>query len=195
MCVLHVDEKKFFPFRELQHFPLCFPERTKYTGRENHVNIPYCPLSVPPKPIYWYKPPALGMNEWIIMKIYWWNFISTQNNVCSQCHWCMAYDLSSFSLMTICTDRNTLSWNKDVKKIQVLTYTFQPCFWFPDWPWSSSLRLTQVQYTSEPLFRSHNPSWPTSLRMVHGKFIKVKKETKFLSIMTVWTLWSGIKSE
>ena len=57
-CVRHVDEKKFFPFRELRHFPMCFPEITEYRT-VNRTDIPYRPLSTPVKPVYRHKPPAL----------------------------------------------------------------------------------------------------------------------------------------
>ena len=46
------------------------------------------------------------------------------------------------------TDRNTVSWNREVMKIQVLAYTSQPRFWFHDLQWPSTLRTTQGQYPS-----------------------------------------------
>ena len=57
-CVRHADEK-FFPFKELRHFPTHIPEITEYTGTDNRAGILYRPLRIPVKPVYRYKRPAL----------------------------------------------------------------------------------------------------------------------------------------
>ena len=61
-------------------------------------------------------------------------------------------------MTTFCTDKKTVSWNKDVIKISVLAYMSQPHFWSPDLLWPSSLRKTQGQYTSPT---SSLNSWPS----------------------------------
>ena len=58
LCVHRVNEKKFFLFRHLQHFPVCFSEITMYTGTDKCTDFLYHLLSIPVKPVYQYKPPA-----------------------------------------------------------------------------------------------------------------------------------------
>ena len=47
--VRHAD--KFFPFKELRHFPMHMPEITEYTGTDNRAEILYRPLRIPVKPV------------------------------------------------------------------------------------------------------------------------------------------------
>ena len=47
VCVHHFDG--FFPFRELRHFCMCFPEISEYTDTENRTSISYHPLGIPVK--------------------------------------------------------------------------------------------------------------------------------------------------
>ena len=41
MYVHHVDEKKFFPFRERQLFLMCFLKIAEYTSMDNHAGVLY----------------------------------------------------------------------------------------------------------------------------------------------------------
>ena len=39
---------------------MCCQEITEYTSTHNCTGVPYCPLSILVKPVYWYKPPKLA---------------------------------------------------------------------------------------------------------------------------------------
>ena len=72
--------------------------------------------------------------------------------------WHIADDTSSFSVMTISTNRNTAEAKT-------------PHFWSPDLQRPSSLRMTQGKYTSQARVRSHDLLWRISLRTVHGRIL------------------------
>ena len=73
--------------------------------------------------------------------------------------------MTSFSVMTVCSDWNAVRWTKGVMKIWVIANTCLPHFWFSDLC-PNSLRMTQDQFPTQPCQPCDLP-WPISLRMVN----------------------------